>query len=306
MKRIFRWLAQIALALFFILTIGTIGLLLFARQQARDTMIPERRLATETPADYGIMIWEDITYETPDGLTLNAYFIPPDPSTNGATLIYVHGLTGNRQSFLPQAQTTIEMGYGALLVALRAHDTSEGDVTTLGVNEVNDIEGAITYLQSRTDVNAEHLGIVGQSLGCMVAIPAAAQLPEIDVLIGQSCMADFRQNMDNAIREIVGLPPFPFAPLIAFFGQRTAKVDIDEVKPINHIDDIAPRPVLLIHGDVDTLFPVQNSYDLFEEAAEPKQLHILNGIGHWPFYEEAGDEIDAQIVPFLETYLPNR
>ncbi len=50
----------------------------------------------------------------------------------------------------------------------------------------------------------------------------------------------------------------------------------------------------------------ENAYDLFDEAAEPKQLHIIEDVGHYPFYGVAGDEIDGQVVPFLETHLPNR
>ena len=297
-----KWIGRIVLLLLLVVVIGVV---LMARQQAINTVTVERRAITKSPADYGIATWEDITYRTPDDLTLHAYYIPPAADSNGATIIYVHGLTGTRQSMLPQASKLAQQGYGALLIELRAHGESDGDFTTFGITEINDIQGALDYLATRPEVNSDELGILGQSLGCIVTLPAAAQLPQLDVVVGQSCMADFRANVEDGVREIVGLPPFPFAPLIIFWGSQYTGVDVADIRPIDYIDDIAPRPVLLLHGDEDTLFRIENAEQLYAAANEPKQLYIVEGVGHSPFYNAAESEIDAQLTQFFAQYLPN-
>jgi alpha-beta hydrolase superfamily lysophospholipase len=53
--------------------------------------------------------------------------------------------------------------------------------------------------------------------------------------------------------------------------------------------ELAPRPLLLIHGDADTILPHQSSEAIFERAGEPKTIKIIRGAGHR--LSEAADEI---------------
>ncbi|MGA2286719.1 MAG: alpha/beta fold hydrolase, partial [Dehalococcoidia bacterium] len=43
---------------------------------------------------------------------------------------------------------------------------------------------------------------------------------------------------------------------------------------------IAPRPILLVHGELDTRLPPRCSRYVFERAGEPKELVILRGAKH--------------------------
>ncbi len=45
--------------------------------------------------------------------------------------------------------------------------------------------------------------------------------------------------------------------------------------PIRHISDVSPVPLLLVHGSCDETVPVECAYHLFEKAAEPKRLIIV-------------------------------
>jgi alpha-beta hydrolase superfamily lysophospholipase len=44
---------------------------------------------------------------------------------------------------------------------------------------------------------------------------------------------------------------------------------------------IAPRPVLLLHGETDLLVPVDESRSLFAQAGEPRELVIVPGMAHF-------------------------
>ncbi len=52
------------------------------------------------------------------------------------------------------------------------------------------------------------------------------------------------------------------------------------VKPIDYIDKIAPRPLLIIHGDKDETVPVAHAGQLYDKAGSPKEMTILSGAGH--------------------------
>ena len=47
-----------------------------------------------------------------------------------------------------------------------------------------------------------------------------------------------------------------------------------------HIGQIAPRPVLLLHGDADEVVPVSHAHELFRASRQPKQLAVLPGGVH--------------------------
>ena len=44
--------------------------------------------------------------------------------------------------------------------------------------------------------------------------------------------------------------------------------------------EVAPRPLLLIHGNQDVTVDVSHAYKLYDRAREPKQIIIIDGADH--------------------------
>jgi pimeloyl-ACP methyl ester carboxylesterase len=61
--------------------------------------------------------------------------------------------------------------------------------------------------------------------------------------------------------------------------------------------ELAPKPLLLIHGDADTILSHESSLALFDRAREPKTLKILPGVGHRLL--EAADEVFELVRDWL-------
>src|SRR5579863_9996211 len=100
------------------------------------TNIPAaHKISTATPKTYDLP-YVDAGVQTSDGLKLVGWYIP---GTNGATIIFVHGYKNDRASLLGAAALFHAHGYNALVVALRAHDRSEGSQITFGHLEVRDL-----------------------------------------------------------------------------------------------------------------------------------------------------------------------
>jgi pimeloyl-ACP methyl ester carboxylesterase len=55
------------------------------------------------------------------------------------------------------------------------------------------------------------------------------------------------------------------------------------------VGELAPKPLLLIHGDADTILPHESSQALYDRAGEPKTIEILPGVGHR--LSEAADQV---------------
>jgi pimeloyl-ACP methyl ester carboxylesterase len=286
------------------IAIITFGISAFlAHRQAMVFIHPTRSLPTQSPSDLGIETWHDVSFLSSDGLHIGAWFIPAEQDTPSATLICIHGLGSNRESLLDQAYLLWNHGYNALLLDLRNHGLSGGDTTTMGYLEIRDVEGAFDYLLTRSEVDPNRIGLIGHSMGGAVAIRAAARNPQIKVTIAESTFTSLEDNIEQGVRALTSLPPFPFAPLIVWFGEREAGADIHLVRPIDDLPQIAPRPILFIHGEKDTLIDVSNVIDLFDAAQEPKELFIVPDAGHGGLMQADLESFENRLVTFLDTYL---
>ena len=274
-----------------------------ARREAMGLVHPARAPVEESPADYGIERWETVEFAASDGLQLTGWFIPPAPDAGGATVIFVHGLGSNRASLLNQAAIVIEHGYGALLIDLRNHGDSAGTTTTLGFEEVKDVEGAVDYLLARPEVDPDRIAIVGHSMGGGTVLRAAARIPEIDAVVAESAFTSLEDNIAQGVRALTGLPPFPFAPLGVFFGEVESGLDISAVRPIDDLARIAPRPVLFIHGEQDQTVDVGNTHQLYAAASEPKEFYVIPNAGHGGLVEADPETFEQTLIGFLDDKL---
>jgi fermentation-respiration switch protein FrsA (DUF1100 family) len=299
-KRRVRNLVLFAIFLF-ILLIATVGAIL-ARNRAMILVHPSRSPITLFPEDVGFNDYEDVELQTSDGIELAAWYMPP-PEHNGAAIIYVHGLGHNRERMLEQAVTLYQHGYGALLLDLRNHGESGGDMTTLGYYEPLDVQAAVDFLLERPEVNSDQIGIVGESLGAVTAIRAAAQIPELKAVVAQSPFTSIEENVAAGVRQIAGLPPFPFAPLVIYFGEQETGLNIGQVRPIEDITRIAPRAVLLMHGQQDHLISPDNSQNLYDVAGEPKELVYFPEAAHSGMIGSDPTLWERSVVGFLDRYV---
>jgi hypothetical protein len=58
---------------------------------------------------------------------------------------------------------------------------------------------------------------------------------------------------------------------------------LEDLRRIDSLVECASRisvPWLLVHGDADTIVPLQDSRDIFARAREPKELVVLEGCDH--------------------------
>ncbi len=268
-------------------------------QSATALLYPARSLPGQTPADF------NLTAETVRipvaGIELVAWFLPPDPAVDGATLIYAHGFAGNRGVMLETAVHLHKLGYGALLLDLRNHGESGVAPTTWGYTEADDIVAAYNYLLTRPEVNPARIGLLGKSMGGAAAAQAAAQLPDLDVLVLESTYSSFAGNLPNILPGVVRQPAY-LAPLVLRRMAADSDLPLADIRAVDAVRALNV-PLLLLHGERDQLVPLAQAQAVFAAANEPKQLVVIPGAGHLNTFAVDPAAYTDYVGRFLAEYL---
>ncbi|MDZ4766769.1 MAG: alpha/beta fold hydrolase [Chloroflexota bacterium] len=312
MRRVLRWLLALVPILLIAALIVIFGILPYgvARSIAHTLTHPARAPITRTPTDVGITEWTTVRLDAPDGIQLVGWFIPPPLTTangtpsDGTALLYLHGFGGNRQSMLFQAAVLYRQGYGALLIDQRAHGESGGELSTLGYLEMGDASIMIDFLLNEPSVNPKKIGILGESMGAVVALLSAShRANDVRAVIAQSPYASVEGAIDQATRRNAGIVALTLVPLARMAIQTEIGVDPAAINPLEQIYWISPRGLLLMHGDLDPVVAPINSQQLYDAARTPRELVFFANGGHGGLIEDDPALWARRVTAFLARYL---
>ena len=176
-------------------------------------------------------------------------------------------------------------------------------MVTFGKLEVQDLEAWYQYLLSRGDVDRARIGILAESMGGLVAIQYAAANPGIRTVAVHSALASMKDSVAKGVTHYTGLPPFPFAPMIAFWAERTADIRVRDIDSTKWIGQISPRPVFIMMGGADDHISIDSGQKLYDAAGEPKELWFEPTAGHCGLPEVAPEEYERRVAGFFDQYL---
>lgn len=228
------------------------------------------RMLVNTPETFGLD-YQPVELEAADGTALFAWFLPAHREPV-ATVLFLHGNAENISTHVSSVAWMPDAGFNVLALDYRGYGRSGGAPTLSGMQL--DIDAAMRALLQRPDVDPKRIVILGQSLGGALAIHYAARMPHranVRAIVVDSAFSDYREIS----REKLASSPLTWA--LQWLPWLT--VD-NEYSPQASVKALSPIPLLLIHGERDSIVPVNHSQRLYEVAAEPKELWILPGAGH--------------------------
>jgi len=224
---------------------------------------------------------EEISFASVDDNTrISGWFFAADGAQRGPAVVLCHGIWTGRRECLPLALRFRAAGYNVLCFDFRAHGRSDGRFISVGHHETNDVVGAVHYLKQRPEVDPTRIGVIGFSMGAAATIQAAARCSDIAAVVADSAYATFVDAAKYSFRLVTRMPHFPMAPLALQSAKWIMHLDATQLRPVDVIGRISPRPVLLTHGTLDEIVPVRHAYTLFKAAEEPKELWVVAGARH--------------------------
>jgi alpha-beta hydrolase superfamily lysophospholipase len=200
------------------------------------------------------------------------------PGAAGARDIVVigHGVTGHkdRPFLIALAEGLASAGIAALRVSWAGNAASEGRFADCTISkEVGDLGAVIDAL------DGWRITYAGHSMGGAVGVLRASRDARIRRLISLAGMVHVRAFAGHHFGELTpgrdlmwGKPGCVLSPAY-----------VEDLRAIGsttqHAEEIAV-PWLLVHGDADTIVPLQDSRDAYARARGPKELVVFGGCDH--------------------------
>jgi len=278
-------------------------LILLAAGLALSFLFTRRHTPDETrsPAEYGLA-FEEVAFPARDGVMLRGWWIPAQTERGSLdrAVIFLHGQGGSMDPDVQYVPALHTAGFHVLMFDFRAHGRSEGRVSTVGYLERQDALGAVDFVRSR---GIERIGLLGFSMGGMVAMLTAPICPEVKAVISDGGPARLMSAMTSWGVER-GAPRW-LARVLAWLTLAATslrlRVNLFRYEPICWVGKIAPRPILFIHGERDQYVP---DFDALVAAAGlPKQVWRVPEAGHRTVDQLYPDEYRRRVVAFFDQYV---
>ncbi len=285
-------------------TIGVLSLLCGAAIYLVDTLTRPKKLApfadyTFTPFELDLPA-ETVAFSPRRGEhKVSGWFIPRANATT--TVLVCPGYRSSKTDMLGISNFLWKAGHNVLAFEYYGHGAQVGTPITLGYREMQDFMGAVDYAQERAP--GTRLGVAAYSMGAAIAIMCSAHLPEIEAIVADSPFATHASVVDYNVRRAFHMPSAPFAWLADYVLGWRAGYHFRQVEPLRDIAQLAPRPILLIHGGKDTIVDPHDAPLLYAAAQEPKELWMVPEADHCGAYFVDRPLYVKKVLTFFEENL---
>lgn len=194
------------------------------------------------------------------------------------TAVLLHGMPGIEKNY-DLALLLREQGWNSLIFHYRGSWGSAGvfsfDTIPVDVTRALDELVGGKYAQ----VDSQRIILIGHSLGGWAAVLTAAEDTRVQAVIAIASIANPSEMKITIEDAAEGYCPWLPGLTPSSFVQQWESLD-EVYYPVEKVDDIAPRPLLIIHGGEDEIVAVSQSETLFARARKPKELLIHPEASH--------------------------
>jgi len=229
----------------------------------------------------------DVRLRAADGVAIAATWLRRSSET---AFVVAHGFTGSRGTERMTAIVDVLQRHGSVCaVDMRGHGTS-GGATTLGRDEVLDVDAAVAYARSQ---GAQRVVTIGFSMGGAVVVRHAAgaaaerhtPVHPVDAVVSVSAPAFWFYRGTRIMRIVHALVESPAGRLaLRARGTRITQRPWSMPYPASPEESAAliDIPFLIVHGDVDHYFPLEHPRALERASAHNprRSVVIVPGLRH--------------------------
>ena len=196
----------------------------------------------------------------------------------------------------------VDAGFKVLRFDFSGNGQSEGNFSeSLYSKQVDDIKAASTFVATR---GASWIGLAGHSMGAMVALLAASEMDEVKAVCTLAAKASTLKTKQFLTREQI--EELQLTGRVHFVSRgRSLEVTKAFFADAEHYDFPSimaslPQPLLVVHGDMDEIVPVDNAYRLLQYKRINTELAIIHGADHMFSHDVHRQEVAQRVIPWFK------
>ncbi len=238
--------------------------------------------------------WEDRNWAQLSGLPLEEVWLPIDEAvtifgwfvyagSGKPVLLWCHGNAGNVSHRLENIWQLYQRGMSVFIFDYRGYGRSTGTPSEAGLYQ--DALASYDYLMQNRRVSPKHLILFGRSLGSAVAGEVALRRSSAGLIV------------EGAFPSIQSMSDYHYMGLPAGW---LMDVEFNLAKKVSSLQ----VPILVIHGEKDSVVPLSLGKQVFEAAREPKQWFVVSRAEHNDVPFVGGDSYFRTMEAFIERVSP--
>ena len=239
-----------------------------------------------------------INFKSFDNVELSSYLTYSDLDTAKGTIILLHGIRSNKESFIELSKNLSTLGYNSIALDSRAHGKSNGTHCTFGVKEKKDISELINVLAKQENIT-ENIGVWGQSLGGAIGLQAMGSDKRIKFGIIESTFSDFKTITNDYFNYHAGFNIKPLTNYLVYRAGKLAKFDTEDARPIKYCEKIE-QPILIVHGNEDKRIDIKYAKDNFANiSSNEKEFIEVKTANHLNVWKTGGENYFKRVMKFI-------
>ncbi len=273
------------------------------------------------PRDFVRLEGEIVEFRAFDGRRLQGMFLHSGSDQPRGMIIFAHEFMSDMHSAARYCRGLLEAGYDVFSFDFRNHGGStfeEGykPLQWCTDRELNDLLGAVAFVEDWLEHQGRppELGLVGLSRGGTACLLAAWHNSAVKAVITDGAFSSDKviehfmkrwAGIFAKVRLVYENHPPSFWRFLRWllFRECKRKLGIRLPSARKALLGMAPRPVFLIHGEMDEYIPVDQSRILYAAASDPKSMWIVPQARHNQSAVVAPQEYARRTAQFFDRHL---
>ena len=211
------------------------------------------------------------------------------------TVILFHGFSGDKSSMLDKAEIFSDLGYDTMLVDFMGSGGSEGNQTTIGYREAQEVKTAFDYLESSGE---QHIILFGTSMGAVAIMKAQADYKlKVTAILLECPFGTMLETVQSRFKSM-HIPAFPMANLLVFWGGIQNGFNGFKHNPVQYAKSIT-CPALLLYGEKDEKVSRKEMDAIYRNLNGPKKMVTYPLAAHEDYLIRYKVKWKADISAFL-------
>ena len=316
MKRSFKWLLRLLLGLFFILNfISFFHAYKFTHFSPRAGLKKSKEIEKLSvsaklnmlffgfkhprPVDAELPSQQYETVILQSNKKLECWSLKTDSVSKGTVIIF-HGYGGNKSDMIDKSDEFLKLGYNTLLVDFMGSGGSEGNETTIGVKEAEEVKTCYDHVARQGEQN---IFLFGTSMGAAAILKAMQDYELKPKAILIECPFGTMYQTVCARFRLMHVPSFPMAGMLMFWGGTQNGFWAFSHNPVEYAKAVK-CPAMLLWGEKDDKVSKGETDEIFSNLKGPKTLTSYPNSAHENYLKHDKEKWITDVTAFMKSFDP--